>query len=336
MVRAGVAVFLSAVRKERVADTLKSNWDGDRTIAPLISKGGVAPTDSANAAELTTDNVVSAVIGLSPPTAALSLIPLCLRVSLENRAGITIPARITDATAASTFLADGAAIPVRSLNVLAGPTLKPSKLPVIVPFTNELAERSAQDLETIFKQALGEEANLALDKEMFSATAGSSIRPAGLLNGVAAIAASANATDLATACAEDVCKLVNALATNGGGTRPVFICSPGGAASLKMFAGPKFDFPVLASAAVGAGTVICVEATSFVSGFSGLPEFSQSKQTVLHMDTAPAQIGTTGALAGGETRSLWQTDCSAIEMILRCSWAMRAAGHVAWLTGAVW
>jgi hypothetical protein len=42
-----------------------------------------------------------------------------------------------------------------------------------------------------------------------------------------------------------------------------------------------------------------------------------------------------GAVAS-PVRSLWQTDTVGIRAILRCAWALRATGAVAWLQSATW
>jgi hypothetical protein len=108
------------------------------------------------------------------------------------------------------------------------------------------------------------------------------------------------------------------------------------ATSLKLMAGAKFDFTVLPTNAIAVGTVIAIEAGSFVSGFSAVPEFDVSKETAIHQeDTTPADIVSSGGAAAVPVKSLFQVDSIALRMILRCSWGMRAP-HVSFLTGATW
>ena len=64
----------------------------------------------------------------------------------------------------------------------------------------------------------------------------------------------------------------------------VFITAAKQATTLKLTAGPKFDYPVIASASLAAGTVISVEITSFVSAFSPTPEFETSKYAAIHRE----------------------------------------------------
>jgi hypothetical protein len=106
-----------------------------------------------------------------------------------------------------------------------------------------------------------------------------------------------------------------------------------------MWAGPQFTFPILASAALAAGTIVAVEAKSFVSGFSATPTFDVSDQTVLHLeDSSPAQISTAGTpnFVAAPLRSLWQTNCTAVKMILQCAWGMRAPNHVQLVSSTTW
>jgi len=185
---------------------------------------------------------------------------------------------------------------------------------------------------------LNEAAALLLDSNLFSnAAAAAGVSPAGLLNGVSGITAATGGG--VEAMTKDVEALIVALAAAGGGGSPVFVAAPGQAAAMKMRIGPRFDYPVLASAALAAGTIIAIEAKSFVSGFSATPTFDVSDQTVLQLeDTSPAQVGTVGTpnVVAAPLRSLWQTNCTAVKMVLRCAWGMRATGHVQFVSSTTW
>ena len=319
------------ILKEQYADDRVTPW----VIRAATSPATVGTAGSAWAGALAVNAVSDAIVGLAGPSAAASLIAMGLRISLSGRRAIQVPARLVTAADAGTFTAEGDPIAVKSLNVLGGPTLTPNKLGVIVAFTRELAD--AADFEEVAKQMLSEAAALALDAALFSATAGSAIRPPGIFNGVTAITAAAGGGE--AALAKDIGALVNALAAAGAGKDVVFIAAPGQAASLKIWAGPKFDYEILASTALPAGQIIAIEAGSFVSAFSAVPEFNTSDEMVIHMeDTAPAQIvGPPGpATVATPTRSLWQTDCLALRLILRCGWGVRAAGHVQFISGTTW
>jgi hypothetical protein len=83
---------------------------------------------------------------------------------------------------------------------------------------------------------------------------------------------------------------------------------------------------------------MAVEAGSFVSAFNQIPEFDVSNTTALHLeDTSPAQLATgTGPTVATPIRSLYQTVCSALKLIMPCSWGMRATGHVQVINSCNW
>ena len=191
----------------------------------------------------------------------------------------------------------------------------------------------ADSIEEFTTAAIKEAAAALLDKKMFSTDAASATAPPGILLGATSVTASASSE--AWAISSDIGALVGALATNGAGLEPVIIASPSQVAALKMWKQPDF-FPVLASVALAAGTVVAVEASSFVSGLDGIPEFSTSTGATLHMeDTTPTDI-VTGGTAAHPVKNLFQTDLIGLKMILRASWGMRNAKHVAIVTGVTW
>src|SRR5262249_21267998 len=155
------------------------------------------------------------------------------------------PGRVVDAASAGQWVPEGAAIPVRA-PALSAVTLLRRKLAVIAVFTREMAESS--NIEAVMRPALSEATGLALHAPVFSTAPPHPARPAGLLNGVAPLAPTAGGGP--TAMAGDIGKLVAALAAQGGGLAPTFVCAPAQATALKLLASPKFDAPVLAAAAL--------------------------------------------------------------------------------------
>jgi hypothetical protein len=174
-------------------------------------------------------------------------------------------------------------------------------------------------------------------RRIFSSTAASATRPAGILNGLSTLTATSGGG--ANAFANDIENLVGAL-TTGGGRNVVFVTTPALAAGLKAWAGPKFDYPILSSAAVAADTLIAVDVDSFVSAFDPVPDFnvSQLNAVIHHEDAAPLAIGTAGSpnTTAAPVRSLYQTDSMGLRMILRLSYGFRAAGSVAFVGPVTW
>src|SRR5262249_34330112 len=94
--------------------------------------------------------------------------------------------------------------------------------------------------------------------------------------------------------------------------------------------------PVLLSNSIPDGTVIAVEASSFASAFSPVPEFAVGTSAILHFeDTNPADISTPPATVAAPVKSMFQTDSLALRMVLRAAWGLRAP-HVAVVTNTTW
>jgi Phage capsid family len=253
----------------------------------------------------------------------------------EAHASISVPTALLTAADAGGFVNEGDPLTVRNLNI-SGPTLWPDKFGTIVAFTDDLIAQAVQDFEAVVRQLLTEACALALDAAMFSADAGSTSRPgpAGIICGVSPIAATSGGG--AAALAKDVENLVAALAAVGGGKDVVFVVSPGKAAALKIWAGPKFDYPILASSVVDATTIIAVDTGFFVSAFGAVPEFRTSNEAVAHFeDASPQQISTDGTVAA-PVRSLWQTRCTAVRLILRTAWALRVDSGAQYINAVIW
>src|SRR6516162_4924823 len=117
---------------------------------------------------------------------------------------------------------------------------------------------------------------------MFSTNADDGAHPAGLLYNTVPLTPTAGGGQ--NAQTGDLGKLVADLVAKGGGLDPVLITSAAQAMTMSLFTGPNFNTPVLVSSQVPTGTIIAVETSSFVSGFSAIPQFETSKVALLHED----------------------------------------------------
>src|SRR5262249_51349340 len=146
----------------------------------------------------------------------------------------------------------------------------------------------------IIQKLLLENIALALDTMLLDSNAGSTTRPAGLRNGVSALTATAGGS--AAALIGDISKLT---ALSGGvgaiWSDLLFIASVREAAKIAAYI-PLFKYPVVASAAVAEGQLICVVPSSIVmAGSPDAPRLEVSRDTALHMeDTSPTAISTAG------------------------------------------
>ena len=110
-----------------------------------------------------------------------------------DRGQIKIPSRASTPSIGGSFVLEGNPIPVRKLG-LTSITLLPHKVAVISTFTREIVRYSNPQIEGIVREAIRDDTAIILDGLLLDAVAGSTTRPAGLLNGVTPITASAAST----------------------------------------------------------------------------------------------------------------------------------------------
>jgi hypothetical protein len=323
LIRAIIAQGAARIERSSAADYAAGRWPGDTSV-PLMLRAASAPTLMANATALTpvTQQFVEQLAPLSASGALANAGGLVL--TSFGRGLVSVP---SFAPGESAFVAEGAAIPVKQF-VASGPTLSPYKLATIVTLSGELFEHS--QAEMLLRAALTESVALGLDRKLFSADAAvAATSPAGLLNGIAALTATAAG---AGAMAGDLNKILTAIAPVAGAGFFV-VAAPAQATALQI--GFAREIPnVMASAALTAGTVIAVASRAFVSIFE-TPRIDTAFEALVHEDTAATAISTAGAIAA-PTRSLFQTNSVGLRMITPCSWALRATGAVAWVQSVNW
>jgi HK97 family phage major capsid protein len=101
-----------------------------------------------------------------------------------------VPGRLASPKVNASFIGEGQPIPVRSL-ALTSITLGPKKLGVLSTFTDELRKMSQPNVEEVLRSEITADTASAVDAVLLDADPATSIRPAGLLNGVAALPAAA-------------------------------------------------------------------------------------------------------------------------------------------------
>jgi hypothetical protein len=111
-----------------------------------------------------------------------------------------------------------------------------------------------------------------------------------------------------------------------------------GAASLRL-ANARIGYEVLASGALADRTVVAVASNALVSAMDPAPRFELSKSATVHMeDTSPAQLASVGTpnTVAAPMRSMFQSDSSALRLIMEVSWGLRTSGAVAWMQNVNW
>jgi hypothetical protein len=331
--RALVPLFKGHVLRQRGVDCSALGRDDEGVSLVLrAAKNPMNIGSGGTAAQLAATRVIDDVVPLSGPSAAIELGRLGMQVEFGRYASVAVPGRVCDPNDCGSFVVESDPIPVKVMS-LSTTTLTPARLAVIAVFSDWLAESSNAD--RVIPQIMNEVGLLKYDAELLSATAASASRPAGLLNGVVALTATTAGSE---AMEKDIAQLVAAIENNGGGANVVFIANPAQAATLKFKAGPKFNYPILASAALASGTVVAIEVGSYVSAVDPIPEYDVSRATAVHMeDTSPAQLASgTGPTVATPIRSMYQTLTTAVKMVLTVSWGMRASGHVQLINSVNW
>ena len=316
-----VRACVNAARKvhDRFA---KSAWPDDRH-ADLIIRAATTPATLADTTALH-QIALYFVASLIPVSAAAAVIARSLQLSFDRAAQISVPALTLPHAA---WLGEGAPLPVVQGTSSPGALINPFKLGVIVPLTDEMVRYS--NAEAIVRQVLLENSAQTLDVAMFSADAAvAGVKPAGILNGIDALPASAATTAL-DAMVADIGSIAAALAPSSGASTPMLIAAPRQAVALAMLA-PRDPWPVFQSAALADGTVIGVTPTGIASVIDA-PRIEAGSDPLVQMDDAPS-----GGVMTGPTISLYQSDQIGLKFILPATWGLRSPSAVAWITGTAW
>lgn len=277
-----------------------------------------------------------------------------LNLSFGRAGKIIVPSRSRTPTIAGSFVGEGMAIPVRQ-GAFVSQTYTPKKMAVITVWTKEMDEHSIPAIEGVLREAVQEDTAVAIDSVLLDANPATVIRPAGLLNGVAALTPTAITNGALAALVGDIKLLVGALTTASLGNirNPVWLMNPVDMLSIALVNAPNtgiFPFaaeiargtlatiPVIDSATVPPKTLILLDAADLVTMSGDSMRFEISDQATLHMeDTAPMDLvsGSPGTVASPQ-RSLFQTDSLALRMILPMNWGLRRAGMIAWVQNVTW
>jgi hypothetical protein len=278
---------------------------------------------------------VDFVGSLGSQSAGARLIDAGLRLSLDGVNTVLIPQRSGMPDAALAWVGEAGAFPVKQYTT-ASATLGPTrKLVASAAVTRETIDGG--NGQAVISTLLREDLAASLDASLFSATAASSSRPAGILAGVGALAATAGGG--VGAMNSDLEKLAAAIGAAGGDIgNTVFVAAPGQAFAAGLQ--PRtVNLNIWPSRVLTAGTIIAINASAFISGFGSTPRVEASTEAIFHAeDTSPLAIGTAGApnTVAAPVRSAWQSDVILIRAILSAAWTMRSTGQVQFITSTTW
>jgi HK97 family phage prohead protease/HK97 family phage major capsid protein len=358
-IRAGAAMIVAHRDRRPVDDVMRAAYGNDEATRAVLdwqmkAASALAMTGVAGwAAELVQQIVTDFMQTLMPKSVFPRLSGMGLALTFGRNGKIIIPTRARTPTIAGSFVGEGLPIPVRQ-GLFTSQTLVPKKMAVITTWTREIDEHSVPAIEGLLRDAIQVDTAVSLDAVLLDANPATTIRPAGILNGVAGLTPTAGGGF--AALTGDIKQISGALltGTNGNVRAPVWLMNPQQVNSAGLVAAPGagvFPFrdeigrgslggwPIIDSGTVPLGTVIAIDAADYVSVTGDGPRFEISDQATLHMeDTAPSDISTAGspAVVAFPAKSMFQTDSLALRLILPINWTIRRPGTVAWVAGVTW
>lgn len=318
--------------------------DHDEATSAIVTRGA-APVATTGTSGFVSQLVQSTWAGfldaLRGPSVYPGLRDRGYGVSFDSAGTAYLPQR-TGSGANGSFFAEGSPIRVGRITV-AAPTFTSRKMGVIIPFTREAAKRSTPQLEGVLRRSIIEDTAVTLDSILLDATAGDTIRPAGLLYGVSATASGYGGADY-TAVKEDFKALLAPFIAANAADNITVIMNPAQALAIGMMDGPDNNSAwfsaissrvnIVESTNATANRLIAIRNTDFATALGDMPEFEISNQATIHMeDASPADIVSGGSAASGAVKSMFQTDSSALRMVMDVSWTMARSGMVAWIDG---
>lgn len=348
IVRRALCHFVAGATGKSLDTVLDERYPGHENTAIVTRADATIATTTTSgwASQLVHTATAELLDLLSPFSVYPGLAAKGIKVSFNNSQGaVTIPSISTDAALAGGFVLEGDPIPVGRFTTTSI-SLAPHKFGIITTMSKEAAKYTTPALENVLRRSILRRTAITLDGLLLDATAGSTTRPAGLLNGVSAVASGYGGGDYEAFIA-DINALMAPFDTANAGRSMVLIMHPAQARKLAMMPGPdgtfgwadRFmsQFTVLTSTSATAARVIAIDAEDFATAAGDTPEFDVSDQTTLHMSDTPLEIVSgTGPTTADPVRSMFQTNSLALRMVLPITWKMRRTGMVQWIDGTTW
>lgn len=348
LVKAVTARGIAHFGNKSIDQALSERYNGQDAVAIIAKADQTIGTTTVSgwASELVQTVNTDFVQALTPYSIYPALRSRGIGVSFDGIGTVSIPSR-TAGGAGGGFVAEGQPIRVGRITT-AATTMTPKKLGVIVPFSRELAKRSTPAIEALVRQAILEDTAIILDSAIIDNVAVSNARPAGLLNGVAAVGSGYGGGDYQAVVADLKALLAPFYAANAGDNITVLM-NPAQGLALSMMPGPgaagEFGWAapltarlnIIESTNVPAGRLIALRNSDFATALGDAPDFDVSEQATVHMeDTTPLEIASAAGTVADPIRSFFQTATIGVRMLMDVSWKMRRSGMVQWVDGTSW
>lgn len=262
----------------------------------------------------------------------------------------SVPARVQvkgqDGASTGYWVGESKAIPVGKSDY-STVELLPLKVAAISVCSKELVRDSSPSAEMLIRDDIAQASAQRVDTTFFSSTAASSgVSPAGLVNGLTALAPSG--TDSAAVRADLMSLYADFLtAKNASGLVQVMTPSMAKAISLMVNSLGQTEFPNLTSMGgtllgdpvytgdnVTGGYWLLMKPSDIWKIGDGGMEVSISDQATIEQNDAPQGAGDTPTAASATLMSLWQTEQIGFKVVRSINYQKRRTGAVKWLDNA--
>jgi HK97 family phage major capsid protein len=227
-------------------------------------------------------------------------------------------------------------------------TMGKTSLSGLAVVTDEMLRFGNVNTDMIIRDSLAGSLIKTLDASLVDNVAEDTVRPAGLVNGLTAIAAAANGD--VTAVRTDIQKLIEPILNANLSVTGIVIMMPERLAlALSLMAnelgvrafpgmtaagGQLEGFQVLASNHIAPGRVIALHVpTLYVAQDPGV-DVAISREASIEMNDAPGQNGVAGT--GASMVSLFQTNTAAFRVTHYVNWRLSRSTAVTTLSGVAW
>ena len=331
----------SQAQKTFLADAAQKLFPEDQKLKSLIGiieqRAATTPYTTTSDSGVLVNTLISDVIDiLSPMVGSAHIVRDSLKVPGVSRIRPTTIPLVNTSSSAIGPVGEAAAIPVAQLQIDESNALILFKNALILAATRELIEHSTPAFVALVTAVTLENFGLWLDVAMFGNAAGSTLKSAGLLNGLSSLTKSVKSDPLA-AMMEDVQTVAGAVSAVAGGGGIILIAGPKTSIKLQQWQDRVGPFPVYGSAAVAEGTLIAIAPRGIATAIDDVPEIAVSKDATLLMSDSPSgptlsTVGTPNTIQA-PARSMLQTDSIACRFIFGASWLRRSDSAVAYISG---
>lgn len=200
--------------------------------------------------------------------------------------------------------------------------------------SREVYEHSAAEIE--IPRMVSASLGYSFDSLLLDANAASATRPAGLKNGISAIASDGGTGE--SAMIDDLANLASVVASVSA-TNFFYVASPRQYVKILLRKPSDFKIPILCSGALPDGQVACLGLDAFVIAGSDEAKITITKGGgAVVMDTAPGQFSVAGTppAVAAPILSPFQSDLVMIKLLAQIDWALRDPSGFAWVQSVAW